>query len=406
MTTNTVATNARHASTTRTQRNSSIELLRIIAMLMILSHHFVLHNGSPLSTFPLTPAREIFSFIFLSGGKIGVAIFFSISTWFLISSEQSIKKNFKRIWLMERELLFWSLTLLVVFVCIRRSLLSSSTLLGSFLPTITNLWWYATSYAAFLAILPFLQYALVAMGPKMHAQLTLLLSIVFGILSLLPIRTIYNIYITDVYGFIYLFIIISFYKLYLKKLNTKQLLLILFAGIAIAIVIIIAKDIILLIALPDSPGAYAAAYSPFRNFALPTIMVGLSMFLLFDKFNFYNKPINFIAKSSFAVYLISEYPPMRTWLWSNVFNLKYIYSKPFMPLYAIGILLAVYAACTLCDFIRRGLFAITVDRHPGRWFNALWNTVAHWSWVQSLPKAMLNSSANTTDDLSGTTQLK
>lgn len=209
MTTNTVATNARHASTTRTQRNSSIELLRIIAMLMILSHHFVLHNGSPLSTFPLTPAREIFSFIFLSGGKIGVAIFFSISTWFLISSEQSIKKNFKRIWLMERELLFWSLTLLVVFVCIRRSLLSSSTLLGSFLPTITNLWWYATSYAAFLAILPFLQYALVAMGPKMHAQLTLLLSIVFGILSLLPIRTIYNIYITDVYGFIYLFIIIS-----------------------------------------------------------------------------------------------------------------------------------------------------------------------------------------------------
>ncbi len=79
---------------------------------------------------------------------------------------------------------------------------------------------------------------------------------------------------------------------------------------------------------------------------------------------------------------------MRTWLWSNVFNLKYIYSKPFMPLYAIGILLAVYAACTLCDFVRRGLFAITVDRHPGRWFDVLWNKVARWSWVQSLPKLM------------------
>lgn len=385
---NTAGVNARHRSKAHTQRNSSIELLRIIAMLMILSHHFILHNKSPLLTFPLTPAREIFSFFFLSGGKIGVVIFFSISTWFLISSEQSIKKNFKRIWLMERELLFWSLTLLIAFVGIRRAPLSSTTMLSSLLPTITNLWWYATSYAAFLAILPFLQYSLLAMGPKMHAQITLLLSVVFGTLSLLPIHTIYNIYITDVFGFIYLFIIISFYKLYLKKFSTKQLLIILCIGILFNIIVIIAKDILLILAFPGNPGGYAAAYSSFRNFALPTIMVGFSVFLLFDRLHFYNNIINFIAKSSFAVYLISEYPAMRNWLWINIFDLKTIYYKPFMPLYVIGILLAVYAGCTLCDFVRRGLFAITVDRHPGRWFDALWNKVAHWSWVQSLPKLM------------------
>lgn len=180
-------------------------------MLMILSHHFVFHNGSPLSTFPLTPAREIFSFFFLSGGKIGVVIFFSISTWFFISSEQSVKKNFKRIWLMERELLFWSLTLLTVFLLFRRSLLSPSTMLSSLLPVITNLWWYATSYASFLAILPFLQYALLSIGPKKHAQLALLLSIVFGVLSLAPLYTIYKIDLTGVFGFIYLFIYYNFF---------------------------------------------------------------------------------------------------------------------------------------------------------------------------------------------------
>lgn len=179
-------------------------------MLMILSHHFVLHNGSPLSKFPLTPVRELFSFFFLSGVKIGVVIFFSISTWFLISSEQSIKENFKRIWLMEREVLFWSLTLLIAFVGIRRAPLPSTTMLSSLLPTITNLWWYATSYAAFLAILPFLQYSLLAMGPKMHAQITLLLSVVFGTLSLLPIHTIYNIYhrCVRIHSFIYYNIIL------------------------------------------------------------------------------------------------------------------------------------------------------------------------------------------------------
>lgn len=56
-------------------------------MLMILSHHFVFHNRSALASFPMTPGREILSFVFLGAGKIGVVIFFSISTWFLISSE-------------------------------------------------------------------------------------------------------------------------------------------------------------------------------------------------------------------------------------------------------------------------------------------------------------------------------
>lgn len=392
MTTHSVATTqARHKPVHR-QRNSSIELLRIIAMLMILSHHFVLHNGSPLSAFPLTPAREVFSFVFLGGGKIGVVIFFSISTWFLISSEQSIKHNFKRIWLMERELLFWSLTLLIIFVFLRRSSLSPSIMLSSLLPTITNLWWYASAYAAFLAILPFLQYALLAIGPKMHAQIALLLSAVFGTLSLLPIKTIYNIYTNSIFGFIYLFIIVSFYKLYLKKMNTKQLLLTFSIGIGMAIFIVIIKDALTQFAFPDNPGVHAALYSPFNDFALPTIMVGLSTFLLFDRIHFRNRIIDFIAKSSFAVYLISEYPPMRAFLWSYIFNLKYIYYRPFMPLYAIGILLGVYIGCILCDFVRRGIFAITVDRHPGHWFEALWNTVAQWSWVQSLPKLMADFS--------------
>ncbi|PAU68985.1 acyltransferase family protein [Bifidobacterium criceti] len=387
MTENMVVAKARHASTTHTRRNSSIELLRIIAMVMILSHHFVLHNGSRLSAFPLAPAREVFSFFFLNGGKIGVVIFFSISTWFLISSEQSIKKNFTHIWLMERELLFWSLTLLMVFVCIRRSPLSPVTTLSSFLPVITNLWWYATAYVMFLAVLPFLQYALRTMGRKRHCQLALMLLLALGPLSMLPL-SIFSLFTINVFGFIYIFIVLSCYKLYLKKLNNKQLWIILVAGLAIGVLGYLVKYGAMLCTSGTMRTAISDKYTPFIDFSLPALMIGIPMFLLFNHMHFYNKPINFIAKSAFAVYLISEYPAMRNWLWINVFDLKTIYYKPFMPLYVIGILLAVYAGCTLCDFIRRGLFALTVDRHPGRWFDALWNKVAHWSWVQSLPKLM------------------
>lgn len=36
-------------------RNSSIELLRIIAMFMILMHHFIVHNGYDVKNFPWDP---------------------------------------------------------------------------------------------------------------------------------------------------------------------------------------------------------------------------------------------------------------------------------------------------------------------------------------------------------------
>ncbi|PKV04064.1 symporter [Bifidobacterium pseudolongum subsp. globosum] len=362
-------------------------------MLMILSHHFVLHNGTSLADLPMTPTREILSFFFLGAGKIGVAIFFSISTWFLISSEQSIKHNFKRIWLMERELLFWSLTLLVAFAIAKKSLLSPTRMLNSVFPIITNLWWYASAYALFLVILPFLQYALLAMGPKLHTKLALILLLVFGPLSLVPYPTIFSIYLTNVAGFIYVFILLSCYKLYLKQCNVKQLWMFIAGGLLIGIVITALKNASIILMFADNTPAKLVTYTPFRDFsALPSLMVGIPIFLLFDRLHFYNKYINFIAKSAFAVYLISEYPPMRNLLWITLFNLKDIYGKPFALLRIVVILLGVYVACTLCDFIRRGLFALTVDRHPGRWFEVLWNKAAHWSWVQSLPKLMTNSS--------------
>ncbi len=367
-------------------------------MLMILSHHFICHNGSPLSGFPLTPGREVFSFFFLSGGKIGVVIFFSISTWFLISSEQSVKQNFKRIWLMERELLFWSLTLLAVFLVMKRSAVSVSMLVSGVFPVITNLWWYATAYAMFLAVLPFLQYALLSIGRRRHCQLALLLLLTLGPLSMVP-KTIFSIFAANVFGFIYIFIILSCYKLYLTKLSTKQLWVLLGAGVALGVIGYLVKYGAMLSTSGSLRTTICNKYTPFSDFSLPTLMIGIPMFLLFNRMRFYNRPINFIAKSAFAVYLITDYPPMRNPLWATWFNLKDIYGKPFMLLHIIGVLLGVYAACTLCDLIRRALFTITVDRHPGRWFDALWNTIAHWSWVQSLPSAMMDSSAHTANDL-------
>lgn len=97
-------------------RNSSIELLRVIAMFMILAHHFIVHNGYDVLKLPLGPERIFFQLVMQGGGKIGVVIFFSISAWFFLDREQTIKSNLKRVWIMERELLFWSLAFVAFYL--------------------------------------------------------------------------------------------------------------------------------------------------------------------------------------------------------------------------------------------------------------------------------------------------
>lgn len=66
-------------------RNSSIELLRIVAMFMILAHHFVVHNGYDAKNLPLGPERIFFQLVMQGGGKVGVVIFFTISAckWYM-----------------------------------------------------------------------------------------------------------------------------------------------------------------------------------------------------------------------------------------------------------------------------------------------------------------------------------
>ena len=107
-------------------------------------------------------------------------------------------------------------------------------------------------------------------------------------------------------------------------------------------------------------------------------MVGFGMFLLFDRLSFRSRLINRIAQSAFAVYLITDYAASEKLLWVRLFNLQDLYQQPLAILQILGILLAIYATCTLLDFIRQALFAVTLDRRRGRWFDLLWDKVSAW----------------------------
>lgn len=348
-------------------QNSSIELLRIIAMFMILAHHFIVHNGYDVLNLPLGPERIFFQLVMAGGGKVGVVIFFSISAWFFLDKEQTIKSNLKRVWIMERELLFWSLILVTFYLVFDRADLSMKLMVKSAMPLSMGLWWYATAYAVFLALLPFLSKGLKALGREYHLALAATVLVIWGLTSFIPGAQ----SLTDnVFGFIYVFILISAYKWHMMPFTTKQVWLVI--GIGLGFFLLYTAASAMLSLLGHDMGIFITG-----SWKLPVIMVGFGVFLLFDRVTFHSRVINRIAQSAFAVYLITDYAASEKLLWARLFNLQDLYQQPLAILQILGILLVIYAVCTLLDFIRQALFAATIDRRRGRWFDLLWDKVSN-----------------------------
>ena len=70
------------ASITSTERQSNIELLRILAMVMIVAHHFAVHSGLPIWS---GHGANVFWAQFLCmQGKVGVDLFVLITGCFLV----------------------------------------------------------------------------------------------------------------------------------------------------------------------------------------------------------------------------------------------------------------------------------------------------------------------------------
>lgn len=367
-------------SSHRPVRNSSVELLRIIAMFMILAHHFAVHNGIDVNQLPLGPEKIFYELVMIGGGKVGVVIFFSISAWFLLDKTQHVKTNLRRVWIMERELLFWSFLLALGYLAFDYPDLGIKQLIKSVAPLTMSVWWYATAYAIFLAVLPFLQEGLRALGRRMHLTLAMIMLVVWGLTSFIP-KTLGNSALQGVFGFFYLFVLISAYKWYMKPLTLKHTWAML--GIGVGFFLLYTGASVVLGLHGINKGIFIS-----HDYSLPVIMIGFGMFLLFDRLNFHSRIINRIAKSSFAVYLITDYAASEKLLWVRLFNLKDLYGQPFSILRIYGILLAIYAVCTLLDFVRQALFAVTVDRNRGHWFELL------WGWTSPRVERLVSGNGN------------
>lgn len=349
-------------------RNSSFELLRLLAMYMIILHHHVVHNPFPVYDEPASVSQFIYT-CFLPLGKVGVDIFFGISAWFLCQNRDlSPRKSLKRIWVLERQMLFYSLLLMLGLVLFDRKGISRSQIVYSVFPLISNLWWYPTNYALFLLFYPFVTVGLRKMGQRMHGYLAVILLVVWGLIYGLTPNDYVGFLASTFVSFIYQYLLISYYRWYLKKASKTLGWSMVGLGSAAVLGLILFGDWMRTFTHGGFPPMIFDYIN--RESKLPLLLIAFGALLVADRIHIRSRLINYLAKGTFGVYLMHDYPPVRALLWGR-FDIRKVWGQDAAVVYSLALVLLIFMVCLAIDLIRDRLFALTIDRYKGRWFELL-----------------------------------
>lgn len=99
------------------ERSSNLEILRIVAMLIIIAHHYVVNSGIvQLYDYSNITANMIFLQFFGFGGKMAINIFVLISSYFMCQYKLTWKKVLK----LYLEVKFYAYCFIYIIFCIIR----------------------------------------------------------------------------------------------------------------------------------------------------------------------------------------------------------------------------------------------------------------------------------------------
>lgn len=365
------------------KRDSGIELLRILAMLMIIGHHLYVYSRIPTDIMPSSPFR-FFILWQTAAGKIGVAVFFMISAWYLCDNHSpTLKQSLKRVWRLEREILFYSIGILIVgnFVLPTPSMGESTLTIMSLFPVATGAWWFATAYVMFLLIYPFLTEGLRKIGRKNHGLLCVVFLVAWGLLY--GITQLGNMSFTNFsFGFfVYLYILISFYRWYMKEFNVRTLWSMLRIGF-----LMIALNLLLENIIPDTDGSPNIDHNKLflcYEGKLPILLISFGLIGLFIRINWHNIAINAIASATSGVYLIHHHLYLRKYLWDDsLYPFSKLMNNPHAILICLLAILLVFSIATIIDLLRQVIFATVLDSRLDNLFDPLCDSITHDPWVK------------------------
>ena len=335
-----------NTSTNKKTRDSNIELLRIVCILMIIAHHFAIHPVWNFDTNSITANRVLIQALCI-GGKLGVNCFLLISGYYLVGSKGRSIKSIARIWL---QIFFYSVGITLLFVALGKTECSIKSLVSACLPITTVTWNYASAYFVLILFTPFLNVFLNSLPKQKYERMLLLMFFCWCIIPTITGKSFESNYLL---WMAVLYAVGGYIRLYPNKYteNRKTAAW----GVVISYALYLGSVIIMDL-LGTKMGFFSDSAREIRfgqMQMLPCVAMAVSLFLLFKNTKIgSNRVVNTLATAVFGVYLIHEHSLVRAVLWTEIFKNTDHINSPMLVLYLIAAVLSIYVVSTIIELAR------------------------------------------------------
>ncbi|MDD6811874.1 MAG: acyltransferase [Lachnospiraceae bacterium] len=339
------------------KRQANFELLRIVAMLMIVTLHYLVKGNVAV------PYEESQSMVNLTAWFLEAFCIVAVDCYVLLSGYFLVESEWRtgRIVSLLAQILFYSVLIPVAMLMV--GMISTKNLdiydwIGFFLPVETEHYWFATAYLFMYLFAPVL-----AAGVKKLEQKTLQKVIVVLLLFFSAGKTVFPVsLVTDRYGydfgwFLCLFLVAAYLRLYgCAWLEKKKNSVFLYIGMCLGIFALWFMSSL----LAGKVNAFSYyADMPYTYNHLFCLLGAVGLFMVFKNIRIKEgkaaEVIRHLSPYTFGVYLLHEHILVRyEWVkWLQTDGVKN--SFLFIP-HMIICVLAVYAIGTIVDFVRAYLF--------------------------------------------------
>ena len=161
-----------------TKRNTNIEILRIIAILLIVISHYSVHNVTNVKELSFGINKILLQMMTL--GNIGSELFMLITGYYLINNSKVKLSKLLKLWL---QIIFYSVGVYILFVLLNLEPFSYTTFIKSFFPITFEEYWFASVYFIIYLFHPYINVMINNLNKKDLIKLISLSLIVFSVLN-------------------------------------------------------------------------------------------------------------------------------------------------------------------------------------------------------------------------------
>lgn len=341
-------------------RQANLELLRIFAMVMVVTAHLVNHGNLIGAAQPGTASYYIVWTLF-GVSFVCINIYLLISSYFLVESRFSLWKLVK----MVAQVFFYAFGITLLFWLFTDVPHELKYMVYSVLPVSSDFYWFVSMYVGMYVLAPLMNQLIRALTKR---QLECAMALGFVLVSAWPNIFYFSSALNTAGGVsIAWFLVVYLFGAYLRLYyvpDRKFGKWMLRAALAALLIPVSRFAIEALLKTPLGKIGILEdlmwGYSVF--FTYSSMLVTAAAVLLFIAFLNLKSPggrigafINTVAGAAFGVYLIHDHYYIRESLWTQIDGAAWLGKWYLLPA-CIGTIAAVYAVCTVIELIRQGIF--------------------------------------------------